>query len=204
MFDRLSHDLRYASRQLRCNPGFAVVTIIVLALGIGANAAVFSVIDTVLLRPLPFPGPGRLVQIWESNPSRGEVQEVVSPWNFVDWQRQSANLARLAVYEHESLALATREVPLRMDAAFVSSGFFQVFQVAPQLGRTFSPDDDLPASHSVVLSYKGWTSHFNSDPQIVGKAITLDGEPFTVIGVMPAAFGFQRSEPTCGLHPHST
>ncbi len=190
MFDRLSNDLRYASRQLRSNPGFTIVTILVLALGIGANAAVFSVINAVLLRPLPFPGSGQLVQIWGSNPSHGEVQQTVSPWNFRDWQTQSTSLAQLAVYEYESLALATRDVPERMDAAFVSSGFFRVFQVAPQLGRTFSPEDDHPGSHSVVLSYKGWTSHFNSDPHIIGKATTLDGEPFTVIGVMPGGFRF--------------
>ncbi len=186
----LFRDLQYAFRQLRSNPGFTVVTILVLALGIGANAAVFSVINTVLLRPLPFPDSGQLVQIWESNPSHGEVQETVSPWNFVDWQKQSTSLAQLAVYEYESLALVTRGAPERMDAALVSSSFFRVFQVAPQLGRTFSPEDNRPGSHSAVLSYKGWTSHFNSDPHIVGKAITLAGEPFTVIGVMPNAFRF--------------
>ena len=190
MLDRLFQDLRYAFRQLRSNPGFTVVTILVLALGIGANAAVFSVINAVLLRPLPFPDSGQLVQIWESNSSRGEIQETVSPWNFVDWQKQSTTLAQMAVHEYESLALATSGAPQRMDAALVSSGFFQVFQVAPQLGRTFLPEDDHPGSHSVVLSHKGWTSYFNSDPHIVGKAITLDGEPFTVIGVMPATFRF--------------
>jgi putative ABC transport system permease protein len=190
MFDRLSNDIRYAFRQLRSNPGFTIITILVLALGIGANAAVFSVINAVLLRPLPFPGSGQLVQIWESNPVRGEVQQTVSPWNFVDWKKHSTSLAQLAVYEYESLAVITHGAPERMDAALVSSAFFQVFQEAPQFGRTFSPEDDRPGSHSVVLSYKGWASHFNSDPHIVGKGITLDGEPFTVIGVMPAGFRF--------------
>src|SRR5260370_12462529 len=190
MLDRLFQDLRYAFRQLRSNPGFTVVTMLVLALGIGANAAVFSVINAVLLQPLRFPDSGQLVQIWESSPSRGEIQETVSPWNFVDWQKQSTTLAQMAVHEYESLALATSGAPQRMDAALVSSGFFQVFQVAPLLGRTFLPEDDHSGSHSVVLSHKGWTSQFNSDPHIVGKAITLDGEPFTVIGVMPATFRF--------------
>jgi putative ABC transport system permease protein len=141
MLDRLFQDLRYAFRHLRSNPGFTVVTILVLALGIGANAAVFSVINAVLLRPLPFADSGQLVQIWESNPSRGVVQETVSPWTFVDWQNQSSTLAQIAVHEYESLGLATSEAPERMDAALVSSGFFQVFQVAPQLGRTFLPED---------------------------------------------------------------
>jgi putative ABC transport system permease protein len=190
MLDRLFRDLRYACRQLRNNPGFTVVTILVLAVGIGANTAIFSVINAVLLRPLPFPHPGQLVQIWESNPLHGRVQETVSPYNFVDWQKQSASLVQLAVYEYESLALTTRGAPERMDAAFVSSGFFRVFQVGPQLDRTFSPEDDRPGSHSVVISYKGWRSHFNSDTQIVGKSITLDGAPFTIIRVMPAAFRF--------------
>jgi putative ABC transport system permease protein len=190
IFDQLLQDVRYASRQLRSNPGFSAVTTLVLAFGIGANAAVFSVVNAVLFRPLPFPDSGQLVQIWESNPSRGAVQETVSPWNFVDWQNQSTTLPQMAVHEYESLALATNGAPERMDSALVSSGFFQVFQVAPQLGRTFSPEDDRPGSHSVVLSQKGWRSHFNSDPHIVGKAITLDGAPFTVIGVMPAAFRF--------------
>ncbi len=190
MFDRLSQDFGYAFRQLRSNPGFTVVTTLVLALGIGANAAVFSVINAVLLRPLPFPDSGQLVKIWESNPSRGEVQETISPWNFVDWQKQSSTFACMAVHEYESLGLTTSGVPERMDAAFVSSAFFHVFQEEPQLGRTFLPEDDYPGSHSVVLSHKGWTSHFNSDPHIVGKAITLDGEPFTVVGVMPATFRF--------------
>jgi hypothetical protein len=126
MFDRLSNDLRYASRQLRSNPGFTIVTILVLALGIGANAAVFSVINAVLLRPLPFPGSGQLVQIWESNPSRGEVQQTVSPWNFRDWQKQSTSLAQLAVMNmRASLSphakFRSEWTPLLYQAAFFAS-----------------------------------------------------------------------------------
>jgi predicted permease len=190
MAEHFLQDLRYAARQLRNNPGFALVTILVLALGIGANAAVFAVINTVLLRPLSFPDPDQLVQVWESNPSHGRVQDVVSPYNFLDWQKQSKTLSALAVYEYESLALTTRAAPARMDAAFVSGGFFRVFQVQPQLGRTFLPEEDRPGSHAVVLSYLGWGSRFNYDPHIVGKSIVLDGEPYTVIGVMPAGFRF--------------
>jgi putative ABC transport system permease protein len=190
MAEHFLQDLRYAARQLRNNPGFALVTMLVLALGIGANAAVFAVINTVLLRPLSFPDPDQLVQVWESNPSHGRVQDVVSPYNFLDWQKQSKTLSALAVYEYESLALTTRAAPARMDAAFVSGGFFRVFQVQPQLGRTFLPEEDRPGSHAVVLSYLGWGSRFNYDPHIVGKSIVLDGEPYTVIGVMPAGFRF--------------
>jgi len=190
MLDRLWQDLRYASRQLRNNPGFALVTIGVLSLGIGANAAVFAVINSVLLRPLSFPHPDQLVQLWESNLSHGRVQDVVSPYNFLDWQQQTKTLSELAVYEYENLALTTRSAPVRMDAAFVSGAFFRVFQVNPQLGRTFLPEEDHPGAHSVVLSYLAWGSHFNYDRQIVGKSILLDGQPFTIIGVMPAGFRF--------------
>lgn len=123
MFDGLAKDLRYAYRQFRDNPGFLVVTILVLALGIGANATVFRIINAVLLRPLPFPNAAQLVQIWESNPSRGRIQEVVSPYNFVDWRAQSASMAEMAVYDYESPALITKGNPERMDAAFVSSRF---------------------------------------------------------------------------------
>ena len=125
MLDRLFRDARYTFRQLRNNPGFTVVTIVVLALGIGANAAVFSVINAVLLRPLPFPDSGQLVQIWESNPSRGEIQETVSPWNFVDWQKQSATLAEMAVYEYESLALSTAELRSEWTLLSYRAGFFK-------------------------------------------------------------------------------
>ena len=190
MRERLSQDLRYAFRQWRGHPGFTLVTMLVLALGIGANAAVFSVINAVLLRPLPFPDADRLVQVWESNAAHGRAQDTVSPYDFVDWRRQSASLAELAVYEYESPALATRGAPERMDAAMVSSGFFRVFQTAPQLGRTFSPEDDRPGAQSVVISYRAWQRHFHGDPQIVGQPITLDGQPFQVIGVMPAVFRF--------------
>jgi len=138
MLDRLHQDLRYAARQLLRSPGFSVVTILVLALGIGANTAVFSVVNAVLLRPLSVPDPDRLVQIWESNASGGRLRDTVSAHNFVDWQRQGESMAAMAVYRYKSLALTTLDGPERMDAALVSSDFFRVFQTKPQLGRTFS------------------------------------------------------------------
>ena len=193
MFDLLFQDLRYASRQLRSNPGFTIVTILVLALGIGANSSLFTVINGVLLRPLPFPYPGDLVQIWASNPSRGELQEVISPNNFVDWQKQSSTMAEMAAYGYESFALITRTAPQRMPGVVASSRFFEVFGVKPILGRTFSADDERPESHSVVLSYGAWQGRFHGDPNVAGKPITLNGEAFTVIGVMPAGFQFPEA-----------
>lgn len=190
LIEQVAQDLRYALRQLRNNPGFTGVTVLILALGLGANASLFTVINAVLLRPLPFPEPGGLVQIWESNPSRGELQEVVSPYNFVDWQKQSGAMAEMAVYEYESFALITRGAPQRMPGVLASSRLFNVFGVRPMLGRTFSADDDRLGSHSVVLSYGAWQRRFQADPDIAGKPITLNGEPFTVIGVMPDGFQF--------------
>jgi putative ABC transport system permease protein len=188
--EQLALDLRYALRQLRNNHGFTIVAILVLALGLGANTAIFALINTVLLRPLPFPDPGDLVQIWEANPSKGQLQVVVSPYNFVDWQKQSATMAEMAVYEYESFALTTSTAPERMPGVLASSRFFQVFGIKPMLGRTFSPDDDRPGSHSVVISYGAWRRHFDSNRKVVGKAITLNGEPFTIIGVMRPDFRF--------------
>jgi putative ABC transport system permease protein len=188
--DRLLQDPRYALRQLKNNPGFTTVAILVLALGLGANTAIFTLINAVLLRPLPFPDPGDLVQIWESNPSRGQLQVVISPYNFVDWQKQSATMAEMAVYEYESFALTTATAPERMPGVLASSHFFQVFGIRPMLGRTFSPDDDRPGSHSVVISYGAWRRRFDSNRKVVGKPITLNGEPFTTIGVMPPDFRF--------------
>jgi putative ABC transport system permease protein len=156
---------------------------------LGRNAAVFSVINAVLLRPLPFSGSGQLVQIWESHPVRGEVEQTVSPWNFMDWQKHGTSLAQLAVYEYESLGSCHT---WRSGANGRRSRIKRLYSVLPGGGRSsiVFARRRLPGSHSVVLSYKGWTSHFNSDPHIVGKGIMLDGEPFTVIGVMPAGFRF--------------
>ncbi|MGI8745278.1 MAG: ADOP family duplicated permease [Bryobacteraceae bacterium] len=188
--EQLVQDLRYALRQLRNSPAFTGIAILVLAFGLGANVSLFTVINAVLLRPLPFPNPRDLVQIWEANPSRGELQDVISPYNFVDWQRQSGTMEGMAVYEYESFALVTGTAPQRMPGVLASSRFFDVFGIKPMLGRTFSADDDRPESHSVVLSYAAWQRRFNGDSDIAGKPITLNGEPFTVIGVMPAGFQF--------------
>ncbi|HZU27127.1 MAG TPA: ABC transporter permease [Bryobacteraceae bacterium] len=183
-------DLRYALRQMRGNPWFTTVTVLVLALTLGANAAVFSVVNAVLLRPLPFPDADRVVQIWETNLSRGQAEQVVSPYNFLDWQRQSSTLSDMAVYEWESPALITHGAPARLDACFVSGPFFRVYQAQPLLGRTFRADEDRSGERVVVLSYSAWRHYFSGDPKILGRPITLDREPYTVIGVMPDWFRF--------------
>lgn len=185
------HDLRYALRMLRRSPGFAVAALVTLALGMGANTVMFSVLNTVLLRPLPFPQPGRLLQIWETDPRRGDIRDTVGPLNFVDWRRQSQTLESMATYGFNNTVLRGRPTPKRVLAVSVSAGFFGVFKIAPLKGRTFLADEDAPGKEPVtVLSYGAWQRHFAGDENILGKSIVLDNQTYSIIGVMPASFSF--------------
>jgi predicted permease len=187
--EQLLQDVRYGLRQLRRNPGFTAVAALTLALGIGANTAIFSIINAVLLTPLPFPHPDRLVQIWERNPHIGLEQGVVSPYNFLDWQSQSRDFEAMAAYQHEHFSLTGGRLPVGLSGRRVSAEFFRVLDVRPMLGRDFLANEDRPgAGHVAMISYTTWQNHLNGDAGIVGKAITLDGEPYTVIGVMRADF----------------
>jgi putative ABC transport system permease protein len=187
--EHLWQDIRYGLRQLRRNPGFTVVAALTLALGIGANTAIFSVINVVLLTPLPFPHPDRLVQIWEKNPHIGLDQGVVSPYNFLDWQNQSHDYEAMAAYQHDHFSLTGGPLPVGLSGRRVSANFFRVLDVRPMLGRDFLANEDRPgAGHVAIISHSTWQNHLNGDPGIVGKAITLDGESYTVIGVMRADF----------------
>src|SRR5437660_1480288 len=127
--DTLLQDLRYAIRLLRRSPGFAVAAILTLALGMGANTVMFSVLNTVLLRPLPYPNPDKLVQIWETDSRRGDMHGVVSAYNFVDWRNQSQTIDQMATYSFSDVVLAGQKTPVRISAVFVSAGFFEVFQI---------------------------------------------------------------------------
>ena len=184
--EQLLQDVRYGLRQLRRNPGFTVVAALTLALGIGANTAIFSIINAVLLTPLPFPHPDRVVQIWERNPHIGLEQGVVSPSNFLDWQSQSHDFEAMAAYQHEHFSLTGGPLPVGLSGRRVSADFFRVLGMRPILGRDFLPKEDQPgAGHVAIVSYATWQNHLQGDPAIVGKSITLDGESYTVIGVMP-------------------
>jgi putative ABC transport system permease protein len=188
---QLWQDVRYGLRQLRRNPGFTVVATLTLALGIGANTGIFSVINAVLLTPLPFPHPDRLVQIWERNPRIGLDQGVVSPFNFLDWQSQSHDFEAMSAYQYEHFSLTGGRLPVGLSGRRVSADFFRVLDVRPMLGRNFLANEDRPgAGHVAIISYGTWQNHLNGDPGIVGKKITLDGESYTVIGVMRADFQF--------------
>ena len=187
-------DLGLGLRILRRNPGFAATAILLLALGIGANTAIFSVVNAVLLRPLPYQDPSRLMQIWHVPPAKsfpGLKYFTVSPANYLDWQSQNHSFEDMAAYGFDLLNLGGKDRPDSLDAATVEPAFFSILRVSPILGRTFSPDEDRPGQgHVVILSYELWRDHFSSSPGILGQNIVLNGEPYTVVGVMPANFRF--------------
>ena len=192
MFHEFVHDLRYGARMFLKAPAFFAVAVLTLALGIGANSAIFSFVDAALLKPLPYDNPERILQIWEKPPGGGN--NVVSAMNFLDWQRQTSSVEAMTATTGGSLTLTGQGDPVLLRAGRVSAGYFNVFAVAPFLGRTFAPDEDTPGKeHVVVLSHRLWAAQFGSDPGIVGKSLTLNGEPYTVIGVMPARSAFDRS-----------
>src|SRR6266404_1298381 len=187
-------DLRYGFRALRRSPGFALGAILVLALGIGANTAIFSLVNAALLRPLPYEEPSRLVQLWHIPPAKsfpGLTLFSISPANYLDWQRQSSSFEAMAAYGGRSFTFGGRERPEAILGAAVSPEFFSLLRVRPLLGRTFTADENAAGGSKVILlSYKFWRDHFGSDANIVGRDITINSQPYSVVGVMPDAFRF--------------
>lgn len=191
--ESLWQDVRCGLRMLRKNAGFAVVAILTLALGIGANTAIFSVIHAVLLNPLPYDSPERIVLVLESNPTRGFGQFAVSPPNYVDWKKNSTVFEQMASVSRGDFNYTGGAEPERLSGARVAASFFSVLGAKPAIGRTFLPEDDVVGKASVVvLSYGLWTRHFGSDPQVVGKSLTLDGQSYRVVGVVQNGFQFPR------------
>jgi putative ABC transport system permease protein len=187
-------DLRYAVRQLRKSPGFTAVAVITLALGIGANTAIFSVVNGALLRPLAFKEPDRLVHVWHVPPAKsfpGMSTFAVSAANYLDWKSQNQVFENMAIYTYHGFTLTGGEKPEQVDASAVSSSFFETLGVQPMLGRVFSPQEDEPGrSNVVVLSHRFWQEHFGSNADIVGHTINIDGQTFLVAGVMPLSFRY--------------
>ena len=178
-------DIRYALRTLARRPGFTAVAVITLALGIGANTAIFSVVNGVLLRPLDYPEPERLVALRESNASK-QPDSQVSPANFREWRRQNTVFSDMAVYRTVSYNLTGDSNPERLLAGRVSAGLFKTLGVNPLLGREFYPEEDQPGSDKVVIISEGlWHRRFGSEANVIGKTLRLSGEDYTVIGVMP-------------------
>ena len=191
--ESLWQDVRCGLRMLRKNPGFAIVAILTLALGIGAHAAIFSVIHGVLLSPLPYNDPDRIVLVLESNPTRGFPQFSVSPPNYVDWKKDSTSFEQIASIARGDFNYTGGAEPERISGARVASSFFAVMGATPVMGRTFLPEDDVMGKAGVVvLSYGLWTRRFGSDPQVLGKSLTLDGQSYRVVGVMQDGFQFPR------------
>jgi len=187
-------DLKYGFRVLRKNPGFAAGAIVVLALGIGANTAIFSVVNAVLLRPLPYRDPGRIAMIYHVPPQKsfpGAKIFAVSPANYLDWQAQSSVFDAMSTFHPTTMTVTGKDQPEAASGMVVSSGFFQVLGTTPIMGRTFTPEEDTDGhGNVVVLSYPFWQSHFGADPKVIGKSLTFNGQPYSIIGVMPAHFQF--------------
>jgi putative ABC transport system permease protein len=185
IFADLWQDVRYALRTLAKNPAFTSIAIVAIALGIGANTVIFSAVNAVLLRPLPFKHPRQLVMVWENAAHLGFPKNTPSPPNFLDWQRQNTVFTGMAAMSERSFNLTGVGEPERLDGRRVSANLFDLLGVRALLGRTFVADDDRPGSHMVLLSYSLWQRRFGSDPSVIGRAIMLNAESYTVIGVMP-------------------
>jgi len=191
LIDVLMQDLRYGARVLAKSPGFTAVALLTLALGIGANTAIFSVIDAVLINRLPYPDSGRLVMVWEQDPGRGWFHNVVSAANFVDWRKQNHVFSAMAALDERNFDVSGTGEPLEVEGEQVSANFFDVLGVHPALGRTFAPEEDQPSSSTgVVLSDGLWKRRYGGDPAMVGREVMVNGEHHAVIGIMPPGFYF--------------
>ena len=199
LLDHVAQDVRFAVRTLRKTPGFALIVILTLGLGVGANAAIFSVVNATLLRPLPYPDADRLVMVYATHPKNGSVRDVMSFPEFEDWRVQSRSFEQIA-------AVTTRRATLYSDgdgqAEFVPAvqatpGFFEALGVAPAIGRTFQTGEEQPGTRVVVLSDGGWHHHFGGRSDVVGQSLRINEETYTVIGVMPPGFAFRTSDRSC-------
>jgi len=190
----LLQDVRYAFRQLRKTPGFTLIAVITLALGIGANTAVFSVIDAVMLRPLPYYQPERLVAA-ESVNSREPGFGALSYPDFFDWRSQNHTLSHLVSYHDDSYTLSGLDRPLHIDGEVVSWDLLPTLGINPELGRGFSSDEEKTGTRVVLISHSLWQARFGSDPTILGRQLKLNGNQYTVIGVMPKSFRFPVDKP---------
>ena len=189
--DSLIKDIRYGVRSLMKRPALALIAIFTLAVGIGANSAIFSAVNALLINPLPFSEPDRILAIWETQPSRGVVRNEVSMANYLDWRSQNQTFEKLGLYRWWSPNLTGLDTPERIQAFLVTGNFLDVLGVKPALGRGFADDEDQPGKESVaILTHGLWQRRFGGDPEIVNKTITLSGYTCTVIGVMPQGFNY--------------
>src|SRR2546422_2854531 len=187
----LFQDLRYGLRMLAKNPGFTAVAVLTLALGIGANTAIFSVVNSVLLGRLPYPESDRLLIVREKSP-QFKAMSVAYP-NFLDWQRENRSFECMAAVRNDDFNFTGVGEPERVHGEMVSGGFFSVLGVKPRLGRTFSAQEDRPGAAGVaLLSHGFWKRRFGADPSVLGRTLTLNGKTYTVIGVLSSDFHFRQ------------
>ena len=184
----LLQDFRYALRQLRKNPGFTGVVVLTLALGIGANTAIFSVVNAVLLRPLPYRNADRLVMVWQQNAHRGWFQNNVSGANFLDWKKQNHVFTDIAAFESNSFNLSGDSRPEEVAGERTTTNLLSMLGVQPLRGRLFIPEEERQDKAAVIVSYGLWQRHFGGNPAIVGKSISLNGHSYPVVGILPASF----------------
>jgi hypothetical protein len=193
MLDTLGQDIRFAFRTMVRNPGFAGTAVVVLAIGIGANTAIFTVVNDLLLRPLPVSAPDRLVSVWEKNPEKGWYMETAAPANFLDWREQVPSFEDAAGYSCclNSRTMTGRGEPAIVSAASVTGNFFDVLGVRAAAGRVFREEETWSdVAPTVILSDGFWERRFGRDESVIGSTITLDGESSEVVGIMPPRFVF--------------
>jgi predicted permease len=183
-------DLRLAVWLLTRSPGFTLAVVVVMALGTGANAAIFTALDQTVIRPLPYRDPGRLVMVWEDFSSFGVPKQRVSPGTFLDWRRRAQTFAELAAYGALTTNLSGTGAPEQVFGQRVTANLIPMLGVLPLVGRSFAPDEEGPEVRAVVLSYRLWKRKFAGDRELVGKTILMNGEPYAVIGVMPPRFDY--------------
>jgi putative ABC transport system permease protein len=185
-------DLRYTARMLWNAPGFTLVAVLTLALGIGANTAIFSFVDGVLLKPLPYAHPERILMVWEKPP--GGDRNAISTLNFLDWKSQNTVFDRMAAQQGGSITLSGGDEPAELRCARVSSAYFDIFGVQAAMGRTFAPDEDQVGKERVaVIGHRVWQNRFGGDRNILGRRITLNGQPHIVVGVLPMNSSYDRA-----------
>ena len=189
-FEEIHADLRFGARTLRRQPGFTVVAILTLGIGIGAATAIFSVIDAVVLQPLPFREPERLVRWWETTPSGGDFS--TSQPNFIDYRAMSSTFEDMAAGTYRSVSLVGNDGPLQLDVSVVTPSMFTLLHAEPIVGRTFRPAEGVFGADTrlAILSERLWRERFSADAGVAGRTVTLDGEPHTVVGVMPSEYDF--------------
>jgi len=193
--DTLLKDLRYGIRSLLKRPSFTAIAVITLALGIGANTAIFSLVNAVLLRTLPFADPDRLVMIWEDASFAGFPRNTPAPANYVDWRTQGQTFADMAAQDMRSFNLTGDGEPEKVEAFGVTANFFPLLGIKPALGRTFTNEEDKPGANKVVIiNYNLWQQRYGGEQNIIGRQLSLSGEKYTVVGVMPAGFQFLDSK----------